>query len=544
MAANAANIMDNGDAFSTILGTQARGTQGFGLSARAVTVFRADYDTARNLMDSDVEQIKEVIKNINSTYRDHDINNRRCYINATMAKRIITFYHWTVFAVKEGGAVYDVDTVADFDLNWVNTIMDSYTMVKPEVTAQSTAFSVEVCKYDGTNWFDVKGQILQLMSTRIGHAGIPLSYILRDSRKEWSDTEDMTSIQDRRIATKVLQGSLYDLDNKELFRILGNVLGGTTLEEDVNKFKRTKSGYDAWNAVTEIVEGANYSNDLKRRGDAMVKNLFYDPTKKFSFERYYQLHARSHEIFAAADEPVAEWRKINQFMQGVRCSQLQDDFRTMKSDPRYNTFTTFYNKISENYRMLIDQEIIRPASVFKRKISQVSNGGGRGRGSGRGRGGRGRHGGRGRGGRGRGGRSGGRFQGRGGRGRGHDQDDSQIDLSSLPSNIDLSNLSFPDDQWYGFSQPQRNAINSLRNFRNQQRYVNSMTNRDRDEISTLGAQSQTPVRHVYELNVVNPPALPPHPNESVTPTPPNGNRGGSISSQHAGNAFGRRSGSS
>lgn len=376
-----------------------------------------------------------------------------------MTKRILAFYHWTVYVIKEGGASYDVATVGDFDRTWVNDIMDSYTMEKAEITSQSTSFSVAVTKYDGTNWFDVRGQILQLMSTRIGHSGIPLSYILRQTRSEWEDTESITSLKDRRVATKMLQGPTFDLDNKEFFRILANVLSTTTLEHDVNKFKGTKHGRNAWNSLTAIVEGASFPTELKRQGDAIIKDLFYDPNKNFSFERYYQLHARSHEIFAAAGDPVAEWRKINQFMDGIKCRKLQDeDYRGMKDDPRYATFSGFYNTIAENYRTLLAQKIIKPVSIYKRKISSLTNEeGGRGRGQGRGRGRGGRYqAGRSDGGRYAGGRFGGRGRGRGqfdngrgrgGRGRGrHNADLSSVDLTCLPPNVDLNNLTFTDDQ--------------------------------------------------------------------------------------------------
>ena len=571
MAANFNDIMDNGASFASILGNQIAGITGFGLSARGVTAFRDDYDTARDLMDSDEKQIKQVIKNINSIYRDHDTPNRRCYINAVMTKRILAFHYWTVYAIKEGGATYDQDTVGEFDRDWVNSIMDSYTMEKPEVTTQSTAFSVAVTKYNGTNWFDVRGQITQLMSTRIGHAGIPLSYVLRSVREEWEDTEHITSLQDRRIATKMLAGPTFDLDNKEVFRILTNVLSGTTLEDDVNKFKRTTHGREAWNSLTAIVEGASYPTELKRQGDAIIKDLFYDPNKNFSFEKYHQLHTRSHEIFAAAGDPVAEWRKITQFMGGIRCNKLQDDYRGMKDDPRYNTFTSFYNKIAENYRTLVAQKIIKPVSIYKRKINSMTGdhqdggnrGRGRGRGRGNGRGGRegsnryqnGRY--RGRGGRGR------RYYdnnrgGRGGRGRGRQngRDASNVDLSCLPGNINLNNLTFTDDQWYGFDAQQRDTINALRSFRNQQRQVNRMGwdhygdySRQRDDSSTLDTQTyQPPVRHIYEFNVSRDGhPLPPTANGEV-PQPPqsgrnsgNNSRGGSVSAQNAGSAFGRRS---
>ena len=242
MAANFQNIMDDRAAFGTILGIQIGGAQGFGLTPRGVQLFRDDYNSARHLMNSDESQIKQVIKNINATFRDHARVNRRCYINAVVTKCILAFHYWTVYAVKEGGARDDANTVADFDQAWIDSIVDSYTMEKAEVTTQSTSFSVEVPKYNDMNWFNVRGQIVQLMSTRIGHAGIPLSYIIRQGRERWEDTEHITSLQDRRVMTKRFKGPTFDLDNKEFYCILSNVLSGTTLEDDVNKYKRTKHG--------------------------------------------------------------------------------------------------------------------------------------------------------------------------------------------------------------------------------------------------------------------------------------------------------------
>ena len=84
-------------------------------------------------------------------------------------------------------------------------------------------------------------------------------------------------------------------------------------------------------------------------------------------------------------------------MKGIKCTQLKYDYHGIKDDARYQNLTAFYNKMNENYRMLIEQKIINPVRIFKRKISHMyrgkdgNNGGwgvcGRGRFGGRGRGG-------------------------------------------------------------------------------------------------------------------------------------------------------------
>ena len=82
-----------------------------------------------------------------------------------------------------------------------------------------------------------------------------------------------------------------------------------------------------------------------------------------------------------------------------------------------------YNKLNEKYRTMIQQGILKPVSVFKRKINAVDSNGGNGP-----------H---------RGGRGSGYGQGRGKGGRG--SYNPQIDLTCLPSGIELQNLTFSDE---------------------------------------------------------------------------------------------------
>ena len=200
-------------------------------------------------------------------------------------------------------------------------------------------------------------------------------------------------------------------------------------------------------------------------------------------------------------------------MKNIKCSVLQNDYRAIKDTPQYQNFTAFYNKMNENYCTLIQQGLLKPVSIFKRKISQVdTSDGGRGRG---------------RGGRGRGQGSGRRGRGRGGRGH------ASVDLSCLPRELDLQNLnSFTNEQWYGFSQEQRQAIWALRKIHR---------GNNKDDVSLLGQGSfkrESNTRQVYQL--VQMPPLPPAPYNYSPPQPPNQPHNEvSTRSTNAGSAFSR-----
>ena len=58
-------------------------------------------------------------------------------------------------------------------------------------------------------------------------------------------------------------------------------------------------------------------------------------------------------------------------MKGIKCTQLQDDYLGIKDDAIYQNFIALYNKMNENHRMIVEQKIIKPVRIFKRKINHM-----------------------------------------------------------------------------------------------------------------------------------------------------------------------------
>ena len=524
--------MDDNASFRTIL-------ESFGLSVRAIDRFTEDYPTARDLMNSTEAQVKEVISSQNKTFRHHATAAQRCYVNATQTTRIYTLRTWSTYAVKEGGAVYDVADVATFNLAWINGLQDDFNQATTDATTPG-ATNVKVPKFDGQNWYDVKAAFTMALSSIYGQSGVPLSYLIRSTRLAWEDTAGYSSIQQRRIDTKAHSGADFNMDNVELYRILGQEFSRTTLN-DVVKAVQHSNGVRAWNDILDNVEGNNYRTELRRKAEALITNAFYNPSRNFSFEDYFQKHARYHDMMSKAGAPVSDWQKIEKFMQGVKCQSLQTVYITSTMANREMTFTQFYNDIHEKYRRLVDSKQIKPASIYtKRKISSISTdsrgGGGRG-GRGRGRG----HFGRGR----------GRNAGRG-RGRGQNANRDSINWSILPAGVTPNgNLDFDDNEWYNFPDNVREEIKKLRRLQQRQRNINSMMNSSSYQArNQYGDDSTVTDRSIFSVHVPNQqgPPLPPPPSNnnpippSVPVTPP-ANDGRSTQSNNAGRAFGRRGGS-
>ena len=182
-----ADLMADEAAWRTLL-------RNFDLQALAINRFAEDYNVANDLMASNVNQIKSVASTQNKMYRNHTDANLRCYINTAQLNRVLAFHKWTTYAIKDAGEEYDDASATAFDLDWVNSIVDEYLREDPVLTPQSTAFSVLVPQFIGTNWHDVKDKIIALLTTRIGNAGIPLTYLVRENRLDWEDTENMKNL--------------------------------------------------------------------------------------------------------------------------------------------------------------------------------------------------------------------------------------------------------------------------------------------------------------------------------------------------------------
>ena len=89
--------------------------------------------------------------------------------------------------MRDAGAEYDTASAAAFDSDWVDFIMDEQSMEYPKATSQSIDFLVTISLFIGTNWYEVKSHMVQLLATHIGAEDIPLSYTIRDTNKDWED---------------------------------------------------------------------------------------------------------------------------------------------------------------------------------------------------------------------------------------------------------------------------------------------------------------------------------------------------------------------
>ena len=92
-------------------------------------------------------KLKLYVSTQNKIYRNHQTANQRCHINTAEINRILAFYRWTVFAIRDAKAEYNEASTAVFDMAWINSVVDEYLIPDPTTTSQSTTFAVVVPRF-------------------------------------------------------------------------------------------------------------------------------------------------------------------------------------------------------------------------------------------------------------------------------------------------------------------------------------------------------------------------------------------------------------
>ena len=163
------------------------------------------------------------------------------------------------------------------------------------------------------------------MSQLRGEADIPLQYIYRTD-KEVSDavrTASYDSMDERYMATTVLEGDHFKVDNVRVFDELKELTMEGAGWSFIKRFDRSKNGREAVLTLKTQAEGQSAKATRKQRAYAMISSARYSgPRQTFRFADYINIHQRAHNELHLLEEPVAETKKVTDFLNGIRDPKL------------------------------------------------------------------------------------------------------------------------------------------------------------------------------------------------------------------------------
>ena len=87
-------------------------------------------------------------------------------------------------------------------------------------------------------------------------------YLIRDTRQYWEDTNVIISLQDRRTVTKKNYEKIFEIDSKEIFRIISNKFSTTTLEYAIISHQSTQNGTMTWKIIKSKVKDSNCNTEF------------------------------------------------------------------------------------------------------------------------------------------------------------------------------------------------------------------------------------------------------------------------------------------
>ena len=175
-----------------------------------------------------------------------------------------------------------------------------------------------------------------LMSQTIGAAEIPINYVYRPH--EAVDAAmlgaDYASSDERYYATTCLSKKHYTEDRKRVYAALRDLVLDGPGWAFIQQFERTQNGRDAVLGLKAQAEGRSAVTTRKQLAYAKVDKARYSgPRKTWSFQNYIQTHQLAHAELERLGEPVAESKKVTDFLAGITDARLANGKDLVLGDP-------------------------------------------------------------------------------------------------------------------------------------------------------------------------------------------------------------------
>ena len=177
--------------------------------------------------------------------------------------------------------------------------------------------------------------ITSLAQHRSAVAGTPLTYVIRDKDDVAPDDlarDDWDSVDDDLVATSVLEGETFSRDCKRVFDILKPLVMEGPGWPFVQPFNRKRDGRAAFKALKAQAEGRSAIATRKAKAYAMLTTAIFTGKGKFSFDQYVGRHQQAHNELLFMEEPVAETKKVTDFLAGIRDPKLETAIQTCMGD--------------------------------------------------------------------------------------------------------------------------------------------------------------------------------------------------------------------
>mgnify|MGYP001328444443 FL=1 len=185
-------------------------------------------------------------------------------------------------------------------------------------------------------WTKFSELLVTYLGCTIGAAEIPLTYLLREHADVTPNIQDADydNDEDHLVATTVLTGPHFTIDNTTLYEELKPLVINGAGWSFIKQFDRTKNGREAFLALKNQAEGQSAKLTRKTEAYATLKAATYRGRNgPNTFQHYVEIFQEAFNELADLDEPVPESKKVSDFLAGISDPILKTGKDVVLGDP-------------------------------------------------------------------------------------------------------------------------------------------------------------------------------------------------------------------
>jgi hypothetical protein len=222
-----------------------------------------------------------------------------------------------------------------------------------------------------TKWRSWKESMLTYLHSKIGHANLPLAYIVQENDVPNYD-KVFNTVHDQLVECAILHGPEFNINNGLVYDLLQSLTLNGPAWSWINMYKNTRDGRNAWKSLINYYKG----DSAKTRGkqecyDAISKASYLDPRQNFDFSTYVAIHQQAHQDLQRLGKPVPENKKVRDFLNGIndpQCANIK--FNVLSNTIFMNDFPQTVNYIASAIDMTT-----KNSSTMARQISELTRSG-------------------------------------------------------------------------------------------------------------------------------------------------------------------------
>jgi hypothetical protein len=177
-----------------------------------------------------------------------------------------------------------------------------------------------------TKWRPWKESVDTYLHSRIGQASIPLAYIIREHDVAPPDAVYLTTHEEL-VNRAILVGPEFNTNNGIVYNLLQSLTLNGPAWSWISAYQCTRNGRAAWRALITYYEGdAMQMHSKQQCYDAITKANYQGPRRNFDFSSYVAIHQQAYQDLECLGEPVPEYKKVRDFVQGItdnQCSNIK-----------------------------------------------------------------------------------------------------------------------------------------------------------------------------------------------------------------------------